>query len=174
MGPEFHESATVLRILLVGLSAEISALMLGGALYATGRLRALTVSNLAEALVIVVMAYLLARPFGVKGVAFAVSFALVANKVVAQPLILLGILGIPLRDWVTKVIWRPAIAAFVGGWLVWISRSLWPADTILEVIAHLAFGGLLLIAIGWFLVFEPEERGRLLAPFRRADGGTGS
>jgi O-antigen/teichoic acid export membrane protein len=93
MNPEFGAVASVLRVLLIGLAAEISVLMLGGGLFATGRLRFYAISNTCEAGGIVLLATLLARRFGLDGAAYGIMIPLVLNKGLLQPAFLLRFLG---------------------------------------------------------------------------------
>lgn len=166
MGTEFHQTAVVLRILLLGLTAEISALMLGGALYATGHLKTLTITNLVEAALMIGCAYGVSRIWGLPGIAWSITGALILNKVIVQPLVLLKILAVPLRAWILRSLWRPAITLAVGIGPVLAMKSIWPPANLFAVLLQLGLGAALYFAIAWVVILGPSERSRV----RRAIG----
>ena len=162
MGPEFHQSAAVLRILLFGLGCEISALMLGGALYATGHLRALALTNLVEASFIIGLSYWLSHTHGLVGAAVGVSIPIVLNKLFVQPTVLLKILVVPLRDWLGKALVRPVLALAIGSGPVWLMQEFAPPQSLLLVLLHLVVGGIFQLGLAWFIVLDAEERSQVL------------
>lgn len=161
MGVDFHETAIVLRILLVGLTVEISALLLAGAMYATGNLRWLTITNLFEATVMMAVAYGVSRHYGLAGIAWAISGALVLNKAICQPLLLLKILAVPLHSWLTRSLWRPALTFLIGIGPVWLLRQVWLPTNLPLVMVHLVLGTLIQIGVAWFVLLNRRERARV-------------
>jgi O-antigen/teichoic acid export membrane protein len=171
MNPEFGAVASVLRVLLIGLAVEISVLMLGGGLFATGRLQFYAISNLCEAGGIIVLATLLARRFGLDGAAYGIMIPLVINKGIVQPAFLLRFLGVPWIPWVRHGIIPPVIAlgaALIPILLLFVS---FPApDHLSGVVLQMLLAGLVHLAAGWFVVLRAEERDQAMAIIRRRRG----
>jgi O-antigen/teichoic acid export membrane protein len=162
MGEDFHQTAPILQILLVGLGCEISALMLGGALYATGHLRAFATTNLVEAGFIVGLSYWLSHTHGLVGAAVGVSLPLVVNKALVQPVVLLKILSVEPRDWLGKALFRPLLTLTIGVGPVLLIREMLPPASLFEVFLHLVAGGTIQLVLAWFIIFDREERAEAL------------
>lgn len=164
MDPEFAPVANVLRVLLAGLTVEIAVLMLGGGLFATGRLRFYAISNAGEALAIVVMTSFLAHRYGLQGAVFGIAIPLILNKGVLQPALLLRFLKIRWGAWMVHGI-LPAVgsAALALVPILLFYRFLAPPTHLLGVAVHLALGCACHLLAGWFLVFGAEERQRVLS-----------
>ncbi len=87
MGPEYVESYPILVILAVGVGLAQAQMLNHVLLQSINRHQVLTWSEVVEAVVSLGMALAFAKPFGLQGIAIALTAPVVVNKLLVQPLL---------------------------------------------------------------------------------------
>jgi O-antigen/teichoic acid export membrane protein len=173
MGPDFVHVSVVLRVLLVAAAVEITGLMLGGALFAVGRIRMYSVLNFAEAILILVSVSILAGLYGLNVAVLGIAAPVFLNKGVLQPVLLLRRFGLSWTDWLSRGLVRPFAALLLAlGPIFLLARILPEPDRLYEVALMMALAVLVHGTVGWIIVLDRDERGRAAQTVQRLLGGS--
>jgi membrane protein EpsK len=173
MGPDFVQVSVVMRVLLIAAAVEITSLMLGGVLFAVGRIRLYSILNFTEAILILTSVSILAGLYGLNEATLGITAPVVLNKGIVQPVLLLRGFGLSWADWLSRGLIRPLAALLLAlGPIVVLSRSLPEPDRLHEVAAMMALAVTVHGIVGWIVVFERDERARVSQTFRRLMGGS--
>ena len=124
MGPNLGSATGLLAILTVGEVMPMSQWITHGVILGMGRHRPLALANIAECVVGVTLACLLAKPFGLEGVCVAFAVPATLSRGIFQLLYGCRLVGISARVYLTQAI-APAVgmaafaAAVLGAAVAW-------------------------------------------------------
>lgn len=110
MGPNFAAASSILSILALGEALPMSQWVTHGLILGMGRHRPLALANLAECVVAVALAVVLAGPLGLIGICYAFALPAVACRGIFQLGYGCRLLELPIKHYLARVI-VPAVAA---------------------------------------------------------------
>jgi O-antigen/teichoic acid export membrane protein len=161
-------SGAVLAVLAVRLAVLGATGAAANVLLGASRERAVARVLVAEAVVSVTAMLLLARPFGLLGVAWGTTVPAVTTAFLVWPWLLQRSFGVRVRDYLGAS-WGRALAAylpFIGA--TWLVERWWPAQSLPMFVAQMVLVLPAALPGLWFVGLSAAERGWGLALMRRA------
>jgi O-antigen/teichoic acid export membrane protein len=146
VGRQFSSSVLptqlLLAVVLVRTSTASASLILRGA----GQHKLLTFTNVATAVVNVLLSIALIRPLGLLGVALGTVIPVTLSAVFVIYPAACRRVGLPIGLPLVQAIWPPMWPAMVMVGVLWLGRT-WPPTSLFEVSLHLAAAGLVYIVL---------------------------
>lgn len=167
MGPAFTDVYPVIVILAIAVFLETSQATSVNALYASLHQKAYAALNISEALSNLVLSLLLARPYGMIGVAIGTLIPSIVFRGILQPIVVQRVLHIKIRD--TALLYlRTGLrcAAFLV--VPWFITRLWLRPTYFHLIAVGMLSTIAYAVPVWWLEFNAVGAGKIAASLRSA------
>ena len=167
MGRSFSDVYPVIVILSLAVFLETSQATSVNALYASLHHKIYAALNVSEAIANLILSILLARPFGMIGVAVGTLIPSIVFRAIVQPIVVERVLHISIRETAQLYLRTGArcAACLIAPWL--LTRYFLAPDY-----PHLLFVGaisaIIYILPMWWLEFDGIGADRLLAPLRHA------
>jgi O-antigen/teichoic acid export membrane protein len=167
MGSSFTDVYPVIVILSVAVFLETSQATSVNALYASLHQKAYAVLNISEAISNLILSILLARPYGMIGVALGTLIPSIVFRGIIQPIVVQRILHISMRE--TALLYLRTggrCAAFlIAPWLItrYLLSPDYPHLLFVAVLSSIAYALPM-----WWLEFDGIGADRLVAPIRNA------
>jgi O-antigen/teichoic acid export membrane protein len=179
MGPRFADSYVVFLVMGMALMVQAVMLMANNVLYALARHRPYAIASVCEAAANVVLSILLARRYGMVGVALGTAIPLLANQLFFTPFYTCRVVGLEVRRFYGPLV-RAAVVTGGFLWVVWMGVVHYGVSPTYPAI--LAVSGIVTIAylpLALYVILGAEERALVvnllsgLWPFgSRADAGS--
>lgn len=158
MGAEYASvSGSVLRILLIYQVFSVADLTAGGVAYGMERHRPIAAWAIVEGTLNLLLSILLARHYGVYGVAWGTVVPGVFIHLAFWPRHVRRIVGVPVRDYLWSGWGRAVVAAAPYGFVCFLTDRLWPASSLPQFFLQIA-AILPVFLLGVALMFWREAR----------------
>lgn len=163
---EFAETGEVMVILAVGSAIFLPQIIGNSILFGIEKHRYLFYVLVCEAALKIGLSLVLIPAFGAKGMAVAAAAPQFILYLTLYPHFMSKVLGRSVME-ILGTATRPAgLALLTTGAVALTMRALIPPTSWGAFIVDIFLTGLIALAVGWFLVVEPTERGRLYGAIR--------
>lgn len=167
MGPDFTDVYPVIVILSLAVFLETSQATSVNALYASLHQKAYAVLNISEAISNLALSLLLARPYGMIGVAMGTLIPSIVFRGILQPIVVERVLHIKIRD--TALLYLHTglrCAAFLV--VPWLITRLWLRPTYPHLIAVGTLSAIAYAVPVWWLEFHAVGAQKIAGSIRSA------
>jgi O-antigen/teichoic acid export membrane protein len=167
MGPEFAErSSTVLIILSISYVGYLAMFVANSVIYAFGAVRKLAIVVTGVAISKIILSFLLAKPFGITGVAIGTSLPLALYGYFFMPVYVCRLTGLRLGKFALRSYWPhvPGIVIFALSSVA--ALYFFNPESLLGLGAVVSLALIPFSAISFFLVIDKDHRDKLLGKLR--------
>lgn len=167
-GGSFHSVALVFQVLLISVVTNFSNIG-SQILLGAGRVRIVAITLLCGSVINLALSVTLIGIYGLVGVAMATVAASIVIDLIAMPLIVQRVLGLPVRDFLRQALTRPAAAALLQVVAIYVIRMLFqPPQSWLDITVQCGLAGLAALMVISNMGVTREERQKFLGnPLRR-------
>lgn len=158
VGPQLASSYPLMILILVGSAATWSQAPSPQLLIACGKHRVYGLWTVAEGVAVVLLSVYYARHYGLMGVALGGMVPLLALKLTLQPWYTLRVAGISFREYLTKAVGGPSLAAGVSLLLGYLGASLLHGETFFALLRNLLWQVPAIAAMAWFVGMNALDR----------------
>jgi O-antigen/teichoic acid export membrane protein len=158
MGPRFADSYVVFLVMGMALMVQSLMLMANNVLYALARHRPYAIASACEAVANTALSILLARRYGMVGVAFGTAIPLLANQLFFTPFYTCRVVGLEMRRFYAPLV-RAAVVTGGFLWVVWMGvvryrvPPTYPAILAVSGVAAVAY-----LPLALYVILGAEER----------------
>ncbi len=159
MGPQYGpSSATVLTILMWAYFGHLSQFVAGSIFNGLGKVKNLAFLNIGTALVNIILSVILAKPFGIYGVALGTAIPLTITGTIIHPIYICRTMKLSLLEYFRKSYLTPlmAVLPFIG--IIWAAARIVDINSYARFAATIAGAGVIYGAIAFFLIIEADHR----------------
>lgn len=135
-----------------------SEYIMGSILYGIGRLRAITIAAVMEAIANLVLSIIFVKKIGLIGVALGTLIPLVINKGVFMPIYVSRIIKQPLLELFHKSLLKPTIAIFPCVVTLWFLKRFFCPSNFIMLFLHSGICFVLYLVVCYYYAFDKRER----------------
>jgi len=167
VGPDYQESYLLLVLLIAGYCIMLAQHPSVDLLMAKHRHQPRGWWTLAEGVANLILSIVLARRYGLIGVAIGTTIPMLIVQFFVQPWYTLAISGISPRRYLREALLGPFIAAAIFLAVCWLLRSTQAVASLPRLFLSVAWQSVVFGALAYAFAMKGEERGRLLAGMQK-------
>ncbi len=135
-----------------------SEYIMGSVLYGIGRLKAVTIAAVIEAIANLVLSIIFVKKIGLIGVALGTLIPQVINKGIFMPLYVSRLIKQPLSELFHKSLLRPTIAIFPCVGVLWFLKKFFCPSNLMMLFLQAAFCFFIYLVMCYYYAFDEKER----------------